>query len=160
MTHQPPRTALKITCLCVNTRFTAFKVSRARRYHRRVGKGWGGWRGSWFSHTYRRTDWRAERTRVLQKGWVLAWCRSSMDLLQDLALSKKPSSPFSCPSKSNLGGAHGQDRRADTEEARGRREGGVLGQQGSTGESQGVGGLREVTTKTVIKLHDKAQQRF
>lgn len=33
--------ALKITCLCVNTRFTAFEVSRASRYHRRGGKAGG-----------------------------------------------------------------------------------------------------------------------
>ena len=55
------------------------------------------------SATYRRTDWRAERTRVLQKGWLPAWCRSSMDLLQDLLISMGPSSPISRPSKFNLG---------------------------------------------------------
>lgn len=52
---------------------------------------------------------------MLQKGWLLAWCRSSMDLLQDLALSKKPSSPLSSPSKSNLG--PNRAHTADTEEA-------------------------------------------
>lgn len=53
--------------------------------------------------TYRRTDCRAERTSVLQP----FWCRSSMDLLQDLALSSEKSSPFSSPSKSNLSHEHG-----------------------------------------------------
>lgn len=91
--------------------------------------GTGG--GSCFSRTHRRTDWRAERTSVLQKGWLLAWCRSSMDLLQDLALSKKPSSPLSSPSKSNLGPPAHTNGQADTEEAReGSRWAGVVGRGG------------------------------
>lgn len=100
---------------------------------------------------------------MLQKGWLLAWCRSSMDLLQDLALSKKPSSPLSSPSKSNLGPnrADAADRRHDRsgggwkreEEVEGGREEGRLGQQGSTG---GRGG--RLSQNTVMTQHDKAQQ--
>lgn len=60
--------------------------------------------GSRAQHTYRSTDWRAERARLLVKGAdrALGGCRSSMDLLQDRSLSNAPSSPLSRPSKSNL----------------------------------------------------------
>lgn len=55
-------------------------------------------------HTYRSTDWRAERARLLVKGAdrALGGCRSSIDLLQDRSLSNAPSSPLSRASKSNL----------------------------------------------------------
>lgn len=66
--------------------------------------GAGGGRRAEREHTYRSTDWRAERARLLVKGAdrALGGCRSSMDLLQDRSLSNAPSSPLSRPSKSNL----------------------------------------------------------
>lgn len=72
-----------------------------------AGAGWGGrqvGRGSTHIRTYRSTDWRAERARLLVKGAdrALGGCRSSIDLLQERSLSNAPSSPFSRPSKSNL----------------------------------------------------------
>lgn len=75
------------------------------RCHPRPGLGarMGGRRAE-REHTYRSTDWRAERARLLVKGAdrALGGCRSSIDLLQDRSLSNAPSSPLSRPSKSNL----------------------------------------------------------
>lgn len=67
------------------------------------GTGEGGRRRA-EQRTYRSTDWRAERARLLVKGAdrALGGCRSSMDLLQDRSLSNAPSSALSRPSKSNL----------------------------------------------------------
>lgn len=71
---------------------------------RDLARGLGGGRRAEQEHTYRSTDWRAERARLLVKGAdrALGGCRSSMDLLQDRSLSNAPSSPLSRPSKSNL----------------------------------------------------------
>lgn len=74
------------------------------RCYPRPGLGLGGGRRAEREHTYRSTDWRAERARLLVKGAdrALGGCRSSMDLLQDRSLSNAPSSPLSRASKSNL----------------------------------------------------------
>lgn len=90
---------------------------------------------------------------MLQKGWVPVWCRSSMDLLQDLVLSRKPSSPFSIPSKSNLGhvqtdGRTDKPTRGRIDIMRGTR--GKLGRQGSLGESQGLS--LELSSSCTMKL--------
>lgn len=82
-----------------------------------------------------------------------------MDLLQDLDLSKKSSSPFSEPSKSNLHRRQTDRQTGETDketdrgtEGKAKREArGRLGQQGSLGDSQ------EFITKAVIRLHNKAR---
>lgn len=79
------------------------------------------------------------------------WCRSSMDLLQDLALSKKSSSPLSTPSKSNL-------RHIQTDKPTQRHRG--VDERHEGGQVSELGREPGVITRTVIKLHNKAQQRF
>lgn len=148
--------ALIITCLCVNTRFTAFKVSRARQYHRRGGKA-GGEAGSAIL-TGGQTGGRSAPECCRRVGcWRGADPRWTCSKIWPCPRSHPPHSP----APQNPTWAAHTDRTDEPTQRRhevgGREE--VRSARQHRREPGGRG-LREVTTKTIIKLHDKAQQRF
>lgn len=141
--------ALKITCLCVNIRFTAFKVSRARQYHRRGGKAGGGGAGSAI-RTGGQTGGRSAPECCRRVGcWRGADPRWTCSKIWPCPRSHPPHSPAL---QNPTWAAHTE--RTDERTQRRHEVGGGLGQQGSTGESQGVRGRGRLPQKTVIKLHD------
>lgn len=102
---------------------------------------------------------------MLQKGWLLPWCRSSIDLLQDLALSKKPSSPFSSPSKSNLGPTANTEqtpkkhKRKENEGMSARQHGRQSKEVGGEGRGRSRGGdlSQKLSQSCMMKLSIRVQ---